>query len=97
MQDRWTSSYCPRCGQKGQKIRDPASRLVEKEGRYFYCSLCRFSADRDYIGSLNIYRMYQEQRQKRYRITHAKPVSYTGTGIPPNCPGGASVQVFLNG
>lgn len=94
---RWTSSYCPRCGQKGTKIRDPWSKFVVKEGRFFYCPHCRFSADRDYIGSINIYRMYQEQRKSRYRIKFAKPLSYMGIGIPGNRPPGASVQVLLNG
>jgi len=94
---RWTSSYCPRCGQKGVKIRDPCSQIVFKKGRFFFCPQCRYSADRDYIGSLNIYRMYQEQCQNRYRIQFAKPLSYMGIGIPCNCPPGASVQVFLNG
>ncbi|MHA2306086.1 MAG: RNA-guided endonuclease InsQ/TnpB family protein [Candidatus Hodarchaeales archaeon] len=93
----WTSSYCPRCGKKGSKIRDPESQIPLKEGRFFFCLQCQFSADRDYAGSLNIYRMYQEQRQNRYRLQYATPVSYTGTGIPPNRPGGASAQVFLGG
>ncbi|MHA2307327.1 MAG: zinc ribbon domain-containing protein [Candidatus Hodarchaeales archaeon] len=93
----WTSSYCPRCGHKGRKIRDPDSNFDSKEGRFFSCLQCQYSADRDYIGSLNIYRMYQEQRQKRFRIKLAKPVSYTGTGIPSNRPGGASTLSRLRG
>ncbi len=93
----WTSSYCPRCGQKGNKIRDPCSKNGFKEGRFFSCPHCRYSADRDYIGSVNIYRMYQEQRKKRYRIKFAKPLSYMGIGIPCNRPPWASVQVLLNG
>jgi len=94
---RWTSSYCPRCGRKGNKIRDPSSKIVFKAGRFFYCPFCRYSADRDYIGSINIYRVYQEQRKKRYSIKFAKPLSYMGMGIPCNRPPGASVQVLLNG
>ncbi len=93
----WTSSYCPRCGQKGNKIRDPSSKIIFKKGRFFSCSLCHYSADRDYIGALNIYRMYQEQCKKRYNIQIAKPLSYMGIGIPCNRPPGVSGQVFLNG
>ncbi|MFX0206364.1 MAG: zinc ribbon domain-containing protein, partial [Candidatus Hodarchaeota archaeon] len=94
---RWTSSYCPRCGQRGCKIRDPSGELVLKTGRFFSCPGCHYSADRDYIGPINIYRMYQEQRQKRYSIKNATPVSYMGTGIPPNRPGGASTHLWMGG
>ncbi|MFX0209644.1 MAG: zinc ribbon domain-containing protein [Candidatus Hodarchaeota archaeon] len=94
---RWTSSSCPRCGQKGKKIRDPCSKTVVKKGRFFYCPHCHYSADRDYLGALNIYRMYQEWRKKRYSLKLAKPLSYMGIGIPCNRPPGASVQILLNG
>lgn len=92
---RWTSSYCPRCGAKGQKITDPLRLRVTRTGRFFWCKMCGYHADRDYIGAVNIYRMYQEQHNKRYCLCSAKPVSYMGTGIPPNRPGGASAQVVL--
>ncbi|MFX1286461.1 MAG: RNA-guided endonuclease TnpB family protein [Promethearchaeota archaeon] len=94
---RWTSSYCPRCGTKGQKIRDPHSKTVDPLGRFFLCPHCDYTADRDYIASINIYRMYQEQKHKRFHLKLAKPVSYMGTGIPRNCPRGASVQISMNG
>ncbi len=94
---RWTSSYCPRCGTKGQKIRDPHSLTVDPLGRFFSCPHCHYTADRDYIASVNIYRMYQEQQHKRFHLTLARPVSYMGAGIPRNRPRGASVQLSLNG
>ena len=45
----WTSSYCPRCGTKGQKIYDPSSKAVDNRGRFFSCPRCHYTADRDYI------------------------------------------------
>jgi IS605 OrfB family transposase len=92
---RWTSSYCPRCGHRGQKIMDPMSLVVIKTGRFFHCTQCSYLADRDYVGAVNIYRMYQEHLNKRHSIRFAKLVSYTGTGIPLNRPSGASTQDFL--
>ncbi|MFQ5978392.1 MAG: RNA-guided endonuclease InsQ/TnpB family protein [Candidatus Heimdallarchaeota archaeon] len=59
---RWTSSYCPRCGQKGLKITDSRMRKRNPRGRMFQCPSCGFLADRDYIAALNISRMFHEQR-----------------------------------
>ena len=78
----WTSSYCPRCGFKGQKINNPSNKTVNKLGRFFFCPNCLYTADRDYIASVNIYRMFQEQLKKRYSLHHSKPVSYMGAVIP---------------
>jgi IS605 OrfB family transposase len=94
---RWTSSYCPRCEQKGLKITDPRTRCKNPKGRMFHCPSCGFLADRDYIAALNIYRMYQEQRKKRYSLKYAKSVPYMATDIPLNCPSGASPQLSLGG
>ena len=94
---RWTSSYCPRCGMLGQKISDPSKKTVDKLGRYFSCPHCHYTADRDVIGSINIYRMYQEHQKKRFHLKLAKPVSYMGAGIPRNRPRGAPVHCFSNG
>jgi len=81
---RWTPSYCPRCGAKGEKISEPRTRQVIKSGRFFHCSVCSYLADRDYIAAVNIYRVHQENRKKRFSIKHAKPVPYMATGIPLN-------------
>lgn len=94
---RWTSTYCPRCGAKGQKIIDPSCKVAEKLGRYFSCPHCHYTADRDYIASINIYRMYQEHLKKRFHLQFSKPVSYMGAGIPRNRPRGALVHSFSNG
>jgi IS605 OrfB family transposase len=91
---RWTSSYCPRCGTKEEKISDPRTRHVSKRGRFFHCAVCSYLADRDYIAALNIYRTYRELRKKRFSVKHAKPVPYMATGIPLNRPSGASTQVL---
>lgn len=86
----WTSSYCPRCTKKGQKIRESAFKIVEAKGRYFYCPHCKFCADRDYIGALNVYRRYRElQRQSndkklKYNLAYARPVFYKKTALPRN-------------
>ncbi|MFX0114073.1 MAG: zinc ribbon domain-containing protein [Candidatus Hodarchaeota archaeon] len=52
-----TSSYCPRCGQKGHKILAPNSFTTDPKGLYFHCAHCHFTADRDYVGALNLYRV----------------------------------------
>jgi IS605 OrfB family transposase len=94
---RWTSSYCPRCGVKGEKIREPRSRQVITRGRFFQCRACCYLADRDYIAAINIYRVYQENRNKRFSIKHAKPVPYMATGIPLNRPSGDSTPLLAGG
>jgi putative transposase len=94
---RWTSTFCPRCGAKGEKISDPRSRHAIKGGRFFYCDACSYIADRDYIAALNIYRLYQELRNKRCSVKHSKPVPYMATGIPLNRPSGDSTHVLPSG
>ncbi|MHA2173822.1 MAG: hypothetical protein ACXABI_03270 [Candidatus Hodarchaeales archaeon] len=44
-----------------------------------------------------IYRMFQEHHRKRYSLRFAKPVSYMGTSIPPNRPGGVSAHFRMGG
>jgi len=92
---RWTSTFCPRCGTKGEKISDPRARQALKRGRFFYCGSCSYLADRDYIAAINIYRMYQEMSKKRFSLKHAKPVPYMATGIPLNRPSGDSTQRLM--
>jgi putative transposase len=94
---RWTSSYCPRCGARGEKISDSRSRQVIKRGRCFYCAACGYLADRDYIAALNIYRVYQERQKKRSSLKHSKPVPYMATGIPLNRPSGDSTPLPVGG
>ena len=83
-----TSSYCPRCGAKGIKVASPSSTLEESSGRYFYCPACVFRADRDYVGALNIYRVYRFPRNCRYRLSSAPAIFYQKVVLPPDRPGG---------
>jgi putative transposase len=92
---RWTSTFCPRCGTKGEKISDPRSRHAITRGRFFQCSACSYLADRDYFAAINIYRVYQELRKKRFSLKQAKPVPYMATGIPLNRPSGDTVHGLL--
>ncbi|MFX0062137.1 MAG: zinc ribbon domain-containing protein [Candidatus Hermodarchaeota archaeon] len=82
---RGTSSYCPRCSAKGLKITEPTNKTEDPKGRFFYCPHCQYTADRDYIAAINIFRMYQQQRKKNFTLINAKPVSYIGTDTPLNC------------
>ncbi len=96
-----TSSYCPRCGLRGLKVRAPNDFTVSKSGRFFHCPSCGFTADRDYVGALNIYRVFRlntsplKSRASRRRQTlhTAIPVLYQRTGTPLNRPSGGSVTI----
>ena len=79
-----TSSYCPCCGQKGRKVHCPTSYKENKKGRQFWCSRCQYRADRDYIGALNIYRVFQLPKNQCYHIKQAKPVFYMKVEV--SCP-----------
>jgi len=88
----YTSSYCPRCSKKGLKIREPGFKWVDTKGRYFYCPHCHYCADLDYVGALNIYRVYRalqrSTKKLKYTISTARPVFYKKTVSPPNRHGG---------
>ena len=71
-----TSSYCPRCGKKGRKVRSPLSYIENKKGRHFWCPYWQYRDDRDYIGALNIYRVFRLPKKQRYFIKQAKPIIY---------------------
>ena len=50
-----TSIHCPRCGSEGYHIIVPQLKNKPyKKGSYFYCPTCGYTADRDYVGALNI-------------------------------------------
>ncbi|NVL92119.1 MAG: IS200/IS605 family element transposase accessory protein TnpB [Desulfobacterales bacterium] len=88
-----TSTICPRCGQRGKKIKDPTSHIEKKTGRFFSCTHCGFQADRDYIATLNVYRAAQINRRQQETLYTTKPVPYKGTGTPPDRPGGDPVAL----
>jgi len=72
-----TSQFCPHCGCHGKRV-NASNDLTENEtGGWFYCEECGFSADRDYIGALNIGRVFLSPTD---RITECKPVEYISSG-----------------
>jgi IS605 OrfB family transposase len=87
----WTSTYCPRCGKKGKKIATPCSTKANDRGRFFWCPHCQFRGDRDYIGALNVYRVYLLPKKERYKLATAKPVFYQKMVLPSNRPDGTPV------
>jgi len=72
-----TSQFCPKCSCHGERV-NASNDLTENDaGGWFYCEQCGFSADRDYIGALNVGRMFLSPTD---RITRCKPVEYTSSG-----------------
>lgn len=88
---RGTSSYCPRCGCQGQKIENPSTKKVNTLGRAFYCQNCLFVGDRDYVGSLNVYRLYESYSRKNYSLSSSRPVLYQSNRHPLNRSSGNSL------
>ncbi len=82
-----TSSDCPRCtSTNGQKVNGSNNLMQKKEGRWFYCPECGFSADRDYIATLNIYRASFIDYKKIRSLRDTSPITYPELGIPsPDC------------
>ena len=87
----WTSSYCPRCSKKGKKVDTTRSTKTNEKGRFFWCPYCQFRADRDYIGALNVYRVYLLPKKQRYKLATAKPILYKKMVLPSNRPDGIPV------
>ncbi len=77
-----TSSHCPRCSAKGQKVLGPNNLVAEKRGRFFHCPECGFIADRDYIAAINIYRASFIDYQEIKSLAQTSPVPYMDSGIP---------------
>ena len=77
-----TSSHCPRCTAKGLKVKGPNNLLPDKKGRWFNCQECGFTADRDYIAAINIYRASFINYQTIKSLKDTNPVPYTDSGIP---------------
>jgi hypothetical protein len=86
-----TSHTCPHCGQPAKTFRSPTDRSeVVDWGRWLWCGVCGYNAERDYCASLNIARlgvtpltqMQAANTAKRYFVRDqvVKPVSYTGAG-----------------
>ena len=55
---RRTSRCCPRCGGLGFPVRSPRDLEACESGGFFYCPVCGFMSDRDYVGALNVGRAF---------------------------------------
>ncbi|MHA2298372.1 MAG: hypothetical protein ACXAEU_20260 [Candidatus Hodarchaeales archaeon] len=69
----------------------PCSTKANDRGRFFWCPHCQFRRDRDYIGALNVYRVYLLPKKERYKLARAKPVFYQKMVLPSNRPDGTPV------
>lgn len=81
-----TSKVCPRCNSKGEHVKAP-DRLDEKGEAYsiFHCPSCGYTADRDYVGAMNVGRRFilDESGEKKARLEDAKATVYkTVVGSP---------------
>jgi len=84
-----TSKVCPRCNSKGEHVKAP-DRLDEKGEAYsiFHCPSCCYTADRDYVGALNVGRRFilDESGEKKAKLEDAKATVYkTEVGSPADC------------
>ncbi len=86
-----TSSHCPRCTAKGVKVLGPNNLIENKRARWFHCPQCGFTADRDYIAAINIYRASFIDYKEIKSLKDTSPVPYMDSGILHlTVPGGGS-------
>lgn len=92
-----TSSHCPRCTATGVKVLGPNNLVEDKQGRWFYCPNCGFTADRDYIAAINIYRASFIDYQTIKSLRGSSPVPFMDSGIPRStAPSGGSKMNCAN-
>ncbi len=92
-----TSSHCPRCTNKGRKVKGPNNLVEDDRGRWFQCSHCGFTADRDYIAVVNIYRASFIDYKQIKSLKDTSPVPYTDSGTPHSTvPSGGSEMNCTN-
>jgi len=77
-----TSTHCPRCTIKGVKVLGPNNSIEDLKGRWFICHQCGFSADRDYIAAINIYRASFIDYQIIKSLKDTNPIPYMDIGTP---------------
>jgi len=81
-----TSKVCPRCNSKGEHVKAP-DRLNEKGEAYpiFHCPSCGYTADRDYVGALNVGRRFilDESGEKKAKLEDAKATVYKTMASSP--------------
>ena len=93
-----TSSHCPRCKEKGQKVLEPNNLTPNEKGRWFYCALCGFSANRDYIAALNIYRASFIDYRTIKSLKDTSPIPYMEMGtLHSTVPSGGPEMNHTNG
>ncbi|RDV81214.1 RNA-guided endonuclease InsQ/TnpB family protein [Ammonifex thiophilus] len=64
-----TSTVCPRCLKEGKHVKSPSEPEEKDSGSWFFCPSCGYSADRDYVGSLNVGRFGSRlKRPLSYRV-----------------------------
>lgn len=73
-----TSRSCPRCGATGYTCTSPEHHEEVWWGGHFRCdnSRCGFEGDRDYVGAVNVARVFFSETGK---LNHGFTVSYMGT------------------
>jgi putative transposase len=72
-----TSRSCPRCGSTGHTCKSPDHNEELWWGGHFRCdnARCGFEGDRDYIGALNVARVFFSETDE---LNHGFTSSYTG-------------------
>jgi len=78
-----TSRSCPRCGATGHTTKSPDHAFEVWWGGHFRCdnARCGFQADRDYVGAVNVARVFFSSSAA---LEHGFTSSYTGDfGIVP--------------
>ncbi|PSQ41791.1 transposase [Halobacteriales archaeon SW_5_68_122] len=72
-----TSRSCPRCGSTGHTCKSPDHHHEQWWGGHFRCdnARCGFEGDRDYIGALNVARVFFNETDE---LDHGFMSSYTG-------------------
>jgi len=72
-----TSRSCPRCGSTGHTCKSPDHHEELRWGGHFRCdnARCSFEGDRDYIGALNVARVFFSETDE---LNHGFTSSYTG-------------------
>ena len=72
-----TSRSCPRCGSTGHTCKSPDHQKEQWWGGHFRCdnARCSFEGDRDYIGALNVARVFFSETDE---LDHGFTSSYTG-------------------
>ena len=72
-----TSRSCPRCGSTGHTCKSPDHQQEHWWGGHFRCdnTRCGFEGDRDYIGALNVARVFFSDTDE---LDHGFTSSYTG-------------------